>query len=74
LVFFKIKRKKLIVYQSGQQKKKEERKKRIVELLQEKSKVSNNDVEKLLGVICRNWKMKKRSSRLEKPDGLFIIN
>jgi len=50
LVFFKIKRKKLIVYQSGQQKKKEERKKRIVELLQEKSKISNNDVEKLLGV------------------------
>lgn len=50
LVFFRKKIGKTIVYQNVQQREKEEGKKKIVKLLQEKNKITNNDIEKLLGI------------------------
>ena len=41
---------KVIVYQNARRKGMEEKKGKILELLKEKNKITNNDVEKLLGV------------------------
>lgn len=50
LVFFRKKAKRIIVYQNAQQREKEKAKKKIIELLNEKNKITNNDVEKFLSV------------------------
>lgn len=50
IFLFLIKREKIVVYKTGQQKKKQENKNKIVNLLKEKNKITNNDIEKLLGV------------------------
>ena len=46
----KTKKKETIIYRDLGKKKKEEGKEKILEILKEKEKITNNDVEKLLGV------------------------
>lgn len=50
LIIFREKIKRIIVYQSPKREKVEENKKKIVELLQKKPKITNDGVQKLLGV------------------------
>lgn len=45
-----IVRQKRVVYQSKQQKEKQENKKKILELFDDRQKITNNDIEKLLNV------------------------
>ena len=51
LILLKSKKiREVVVYQSPKRKVVEENKKKILELLKEKNKITNNDIEKLLGV------------------------
>lgn len=50
LIFFRERIKKTIIYRSSKQKKIEERKKKIIGLLRKKDRITNNEVQKSLGV------------------------
>lgn len=50
LIIFRKKQEKETVYQNTQQKEKEKNKKKILQELQNKQKITNNDIEKMLNI------------------------